>query len=70
MSEPARLERVETDIEKAHKYRVRMAEALKEPCKIMTDAKRDGITMSFNLATDAMGNTFIASLTTTKELKD
>ena len=70
MSEPVRLERVETDIEKARKYRERMAEVLLPVLQIMTEARRDGITISFNLSVDAMGKAFIGGLTTIKELKD
>lgn len=65
-----RLETVKTDAEKAREFRHTFAELMIPVCKLMTEARRDGIVISFNVATDAMGNSFLAGLATTKELKD
>lgn len=61
---------VKTDIEKAREYRERMLVPLQEICKVVSEAKRDGIIISYQTAADGLGNQFIANLSTLKELKD
>jgi hypothetical protein len=70
VSDIARLAPVKTDVEKAREYRERIGALLQEVCKIVTDARHNGIIINYACASDGLGNQFIASLTTTKELKD
>lgn len=63
-----RLETVKTDVEKAAEYKRKLSEKLSEVCTLYTDAKREGIMLSFQLQFDAMGRFFVGQLMATKEL--
>ncbi len=65
---PLRLERVETDQEKAAKLKTEIASALGQICEVMTRAKKEGIIIAFQIQTDALGHSFVANLTASKEL--
>jgi hypothetical protein len=64
------LSKVKTDIEKAAEYRLRLQAPLTEVCKVLTEAQREGIIISYQTNVDAMGNHFISLLKTLKELKE
>jgi hypothetical protein len=64
----ARLVPAKTDAEKAAEYKRKLADAMTPVCALMTEAKREGLTLAFGMAHDAMGRYFVASLQITKEL--
>ena len=60
---------VKGDVEKAQEYKAELMEALGVACEVITRAKqKDKINLNFQLAIDAMGKQFVASLTASKEL--
>lgn len=69
-SELPRLERVETDLEKARKYKERLKPLLRQVCDVLSEAKRDNIIINYQTTQDATGNHFISLLTALKELKE
>lgn len=65
---PTHLTTVKTDLEKAREYKERLSAIFPGVCDIMTDAKREGILISWSIVPDAMGKFFVAQLTATKDL--
>jgi hypothetical protein len=62
------LSTVKTDVQKAKEYKSRLALPLASICEIMTEARLEGILISWNVTADAMGKFFVAQLTATKDL--
>jgi hypothetical protein len=62
------LQAVETDVEKAVRFKKELGESVEKICEIITRAKRDGIVLSFSTQQDALGKTFIAALNAFREL--
>jgi hypothetical protein len=58
----------ENDAAKAARYKEELAKAGDAVCKIITAAKRDGLTLTWGTAVDGMGNIFVAQISASKEL--
>lgn len=52
---PGTVLNIKTDVMKAEDARARLRPVLEEACRILTEVKRDGIVVTFNITTDQYG---------------
>lgn len=68
MSDSVKLVTGPTDVERASDLKARSSKPLEELCRIMDDARKDGLVLNFNIATDNFGRHTVGSLTVVKPL--
>jgi len=64
----ARLEPTKSDADKAADYRARIRPLLEQACEIISEARRNGLGIGFNLAPDQFGIQRVGDISVTKPL--
>ena len=68
MTEAVRLPTTKKDSEKAADYRDRLRPLLEQTCSIITEARREGLIIGFNLSADQFGIQRVGMIDVTKPL--